>query len=169
MLRLLLASAAAAFSVSHAEVVSTSATGFRLQHEATSPLAPDALWARLMEPATWWDGDHSYSGDAANLSLGDKAGDYWREDWAEGSVIHGQILVVKSGEELLLSAPFGPLVETGAACVWKIQIQPSEDGGTVITSTHLIAGSPGTGLEELAGPVDFVMSNGINRLAAAPE
>ena len=120
-----------------------------------------------MEPKEWWDGDHSYSGDASNLSMADTAGSYWREDWDGGSVIHGQVLMVKEGEQLILSAPFGPLISTGATCIWTIKLSATDDGGTQISSTHTVAGAPGTGLEDLAGPVDFVMGNGIARLAGA--
>ncbi|NNU17686.1 hypothetical protein HK107_15245 [Parvularcula sp. ZS-1/3] len=157
-----------ALGIASAEVVTASDTGFKLKHEAVSPLAPDALWERLMEPSEWWDGAHSYSGDAANLSMEDSAGSYWREDWEGGSVIHGQILTVMKGKQLVLSAPFGPLHATGAECIWTIILAPAEGGGTKISSTHTVAGSEGTGLQELAGPVDFVMGNGIMRLAEAP-
>lgn len=156
------------FGVASAEVVSASDTGFKLKHEAVSTLEPAALWERLMEPSQWWDGEHSYSGDAANLSMGDTAGSYWREEWEGGSVIHGQVLMVMKGKQLVLSAPFGPLQATGAACIWTISLAPAANGGTKISSTHTVSGAAGNGLWELPEPVDFVMGNGIKRLAAKP-
>ena len=159
------ASIASLWAVSTAEVVSSSDSGFVLSHEATSELAPDALFARMMDPSTWWDPEHSYSGKAANLSMGNRAGDYWREDWAGGSVIHGQVLQVINGQMLMLSAPFGPLAATGAECIWTIRITQGENGGTKIISSHTVVGGPDSGLAAMAGPVDFVMGNGINRLA----
>ncbi|MCQ8185930.1 hypothetical protein [Parvularcula maris] len=158
--------AAVTASTASAEVVSSSETGFTLSHEAVSPLAPSELWQRLMQPAEWWDPDHTYSGDAGNLSMGEEAGAYWREDWDGGSVIHGQVLLSKKGEELVLSAPFGPLISTAADCRWTIRLSPAEGGGTTITSSHVVAGSKGTGLKDLAGPVDYVMGAGVRRLAA---
>lgn len=156
-------------SLARAEVVTSSESGFELRHEATSLLEPYELWDILIEPKVWWDGNHTYSGDAANLSLGGKkAGSYWREDWDGGSVIHGQVLTAMEDSKLVLSAPFGPLQGTGATCIWTITLSPAEGGGTLIRSRHVIAGAPGTGLEELAGPVDRVMSNGIERLAVTP-
>jgi len=149
-----------------AEVISSSGTGFQLAHEAQSSRSPDELFARLMEPSQWWDPEHSYSGDASNLSMADEAGAYWREDWRGGSVIHGQVLQVIQGKMLMLSAPFGPLAATGAKCIWTISLEPSKEGGTVIKSTHRVVGGPETGLAELSGPVDFVMGRGIQRLAA---
>lgn len=163
----ILALVAFSLGTTRAEVIEASEEHFVLVHEEVSPLAPDALWDRLMEPALWWDPNHTYSGDAANLSMEDTAGSYWREDWDTGSVIHGQVLLVKEGEELILSAAFGPLISTAADCRWTIRLEATENGGTLIKSSHTVAGAPGTGLEDLADPVDFVMGNGIKRLAAA--
>ncbi|MEM7742017.1 MAG: hypothetical protein AAF225_14610 [Pseudomonadota bacterium] len=155
-------------SPSFAEVTASSPSGFTLRHEASSLLSPDELWQRLVSPSTWWADDHTYSGDASNISpLGD-AGSAWREDWDNGSVVHGRVLLVKTEEELVLSAPFGPLLYTGAECIWRIQIAPAEGFGTLITSSHTVVGRPGTGLEELAPAVDFVMGAGIKSLARDP-
>jgi hypothetical protein len=151
--------------LAHGEILFQDQSGFALRHEVSTTLAPGEVWDRLLEPNTWWDPEHTYSGDAANLSLADEAGAYWREDWSGGSVLHGQILLMKTGEQLVLSAPFGPLMATGARCIWSITLTPDGQGGTTIQSTHRVVGAPGTGLEELAGPVDFVMGNGLRRLA----
>lgn len=155
----------AASTTAKAEVVSSSDSGFVLSHEATSTLAPDALFARMMDPSRWWDPEHSYSGKATNISMGNRAGDHWREDWAGGSVIHGEVLQVINGQMLMLSAPFGPLAATGAECIWTIRLTPTEDGGTKVMSSHVVVGGSDTGLASMAGPVDFVMGNGITRLA----
>lgn len=160
-----LAAACSIMAIASAEVISSSDDGFRLTHEATSELPPEDLFARMMKPWTWWDGAHTFSGDANNLSMGDKAGAYWREDWEGGSIIHGQILQVINGKALMLSAPFGPLAPAGATCVWTILISEGEDGGSAILSTHTVSGVPGTGLEELASAVDSVMVAGVERLA----
>ncbi|MEO1043025.1 MAG: hypothetical protein AAFX52_12115 [Pseudomonadota bacterium] len=154
------------FAPAAAEVSSASERGFTLRHEATSVQSPDEVWQRLMNPATWWADDHTYSADASNISPLGKAGSYWREDWQTGSVVHGRVLLVKDGEELVLSAPFGPLLYTGAECIWSIKLTPADGGGTRITSSHTVVGGEGTGLKELAPAVDFVMGAGIASLAS---
>ncbi|MEO1656761.1 MAG: hypothetical protein AAFR65_03495 [Pseudomonadota bacterium] len=148
-----------------AEVLSSNEAGFTLSHQASSSLAPEELWDRLMAPSTWWADDHTYSGDASNISDLGEAGSAWREDWETGSVVHGRVLLVKGGEELVLSAPFGPLLYTGAECIWAIKLSPGEDGGTLITSSHTVVGGEGTGIKDLAPAVDFVMGAGIASLA----
>ncbi|MEM9286277.1 MAG: hypothetical protein AAGA39_10360, partial [Pseudomonadota bacterium] len=108
------------FAPAWAEVISSSETGFTLRHQAVSPQSPGDVWERLMNPAAWWADDHTYSADASNIAPLGEAGSLWREDWETGSVVHGRVLLVKDGEELVLSAPFGPLLYTGAECIWSI-------------------------------------------------
>ena len=115
-----------------AEIVSASDTHFMLRHEAYSALGTDDLWERLVEPASWWHPDHTYSGDSANLSLDATAGGLWREAWEGGSVSHGRVLYVKRGQQLRMAAPFGPLQGLGAYTIWTISITPAENGSKVV-------------------------------------
>ena len=68
-----------ACTAAHADIVESSDAHYVLKHEATSTLAPDALWARLIVPSSWWHPDHTYSGKAENLSLDPRAGGLWRQ------------------------------------------------------------------------------------------
>lgn len=136
-----------------------------LKHEAVSTLTPDALWQKLIEPANWWHPDHTYSGDAKNLSLDANAGGVWREDWPDGSVEHGRVLLVLENKQLRLNAPFGPLQETGANVVWTVTISSGDDG-TKVTFDEVANGTASSNLDELAPAVDFVKTEAINRLIA---
>lgn len=146
-----------------ADIVKTSADHYTLKHEATSEMTPDLLWARLIKPEVWWHPEHSYSGVAANLSLDATAGGLWREDWADGSVAHGQILSVQTGKQLRLNAPFGPLQGLGVNVVWTITITPDGEGSKVIFD-EVANGTPESGLDALAPAVDFVKGEAIKRL-----
>ena len=148
-----------------ADIVKAHADHYTLKHEATSVMAPDVLWARLVKPETWWHPDHSYSGVSENLSLDAVAGGFWREDWAGGSVAHGEVLYVKPGEQLRLSAPFGPLQERAVNVVWMITIVP-EGGGSKVIFDEVANGTSESGLDALAPAVDFVKSEAIKRLVA---
>ena len=151
-----------------AEVVSASPDHYTLRQQGASPLAPDALWARLIEPASWWHPDHTYSGDSANLSLKAKAGGVWREDWDGGSVFHGEVLMARKGKTLRLDAPFGPLQEMGVSVVWTITLTPDEEtGGTTVTFDEIANGTAASKLDELAPAVDFVKTEAMARLTAA--
>lgn len=146
-----------------AEVLSSSATHFSLRHSATSTLSASELWDRLIDPASWWHPDHTYSGDSKNLTLELKAGGLWQESWEENAVAHGEVLFVEKGKTLRMNAPFGPLQSLGAYCIWTISIAPVEDGSTV-TFTETAVGPPTAMLNEVAAAVDFVKNEAIQRL-----
>ena len=146
-----------------AEIVSASDTHFVLRHEATSPLAVEDLWDRLIDPASWWHPDHTYSGDAANLTLEPEVGGLWREDWDSGSVSHGKVLYIETAKSLRMEAPFGPLQGLGAYTIWTITLTESVDG-TVVVFDEVSTGPPTADMSETARAVDFVKSEAIGRL-----
>ena len=151
-----------------AEIVSAAPDHYKLRHEATSSLAPDKLWERLIQPETWWADAHTYSGSARHLSLQDFAGGYWREDWDQNGVIHGTVLTVLDGEMLRLDAPFGPLQGMGVTVVWTITLEATDDGGTKVVFDEVANGSSESALDQIAPAVDFVKQEAITRLTGEP-
>ena len=149
----------------NADVIAASSGHYTLRHEAVSPLAPDAIWNRLVHPETWWSPAHSYSGDAANLSLDLRAGGLWKEEWNGGAVAHGTVLYINPGEQLRLSAPFGPLQSLAVNVVWTITILPEGTGSRVIFD-EVANGSDASNLDKIAGAVDGVKAEAIARLVA---
>ncbi|MHA7900379.1 MAG: SRPBCC family protein [Henriciella sp.] len=148
-----------------AEVVTASPDHFTLKLEAETELAPNEVWARLIVPSEWWQSDHTYSGDAKNLSLDAQAGGLWREDWDGGSVWHGTVIQAHENKSLVLSAPFGPLQRLAVTSVWTITLTPNEAGGTKITFDHVTNGTDASGLDQMAPAVDFVKGAALASLA----
>lgn len=148
-----------------AEVVASAPDHFTLKLEAETDLSPDELWERLVNPSNWWLSDHSFSGDANNLSLDAQPGGLWREDWDAGSVWHGTVLQAQPGKTLVLSAPFGPLQGLAVNSVWTISLTPTDNGGTQITFDHVTNGTAASNLDALAPAVDFVKSEALKSLA----
>ncbi|MBI1393088.1 MAG: hypothetical protein GC152_10145 [Alphaproteobacteria bacterium] len=148
-------------TAARAEVIETGPDHFRLGLEATSPLPPDRLRRRLIDPSDWWSGDHTYSGDASNLALDLQPGGLWSETWAGGAVAHGRVLMFRTGEMLRLEAPFGPLQGLGVAAVWTISISPDGDGSKVRFD---YVANGGDDLEPLAAAVDSVKSAALKNL-----
>ena len=153
------------FTNARGEIVSASASHYVLRHEATTAMSPAATWQRLVDPASWWHPDHTYSGDAANLSLDLEAGGLWKEEWPGGSVAHGKVVFVAPGDTLRLEAPFGPLQGIGAWTVWTISLEPIA-GGTRVVFDETSIGPPTADLAELAKAVDFVKGEAMRRLTA---
>src|SRR5256885_11892743 len=79
---------AAQFIPVHAEVVESGANGFALQRTVHIAANPERVFTALIQPAKWWDSEHTFSGNAANLSIDTKAGGCFCETWNGGSVQH---------------------------------------------------------------------------------
>lgn len=150
-----------------AEVVSSSPTHFELRLEAASSLSAEALWDRLVDPAAWWHPSHTYSGDAANLSLDVRPGGLWKEEWDGGSVLHGRVLFIQPGSTLRLEAPFGPLQSIGAYTIWTITITATDEGSLVVFD-EVSTGPPTADMAGLAPAVERVKAEAIGRLASPP-
>lgn len=155
--------------VAHSEVVDSSPAHFTLRLEAETEQTPNEVWARLIEPSSWWLPEHTYSGASSNLSLDAQAGGLWREDWDAGSVWHGTVLQAQPGKTLVLSAPFGPLQGLAVTSVWTISLIPTDTGGTEITFDHVTNGTAASNLHALAPAVDYVKSEALKSLARPQE
>ena len=148
-----------------AEVVTAQPDHFTLKLEAETPLTPEQVWTRLVEPSDWWLSAHTYSGESDNLTLDPQAGGLWREDWEDGSVWHGVVLQAHPEKSLTLSAPFGPLQGLAVTSIWTITLTPMESGGTNIRFDHVTNGSQASNLQDLAAAVDGVKAEALQSLA----
>lgn len=149
-----------------AEIVDSGEDYYVLSHSAESALTIEQVWKRLSEPSSWWHPDHTYSGDANNLSLDLRAGGHWQEKWGEHSVLHGTVLNVIHQKSIRLDAPFGPLQEKAATVIWTIELEPIENG-TRIKFSETATGAAVSQLAELSKAVDYVKSEAIKRLASS--
>ena len=57
-----------------AEVVETSSQGFVTQDMAEVAASPMETWLALIRPGEWWNDAHTWSADAANMTLTPQAG-----------------------------------------------------------------------------------------------
>ncbi len=146
-----------------AEIVSSSENHFELRHVAPSNRSAESMWQRLLQPASWWHPDHTYSGSSTNLSLDPRAGGLWLEEWPGGSVAHGEVVYVKEGNVLRLNAPFGPLQELGAYTIWTITVTAT-DGGSQVVFDEISHGPVTADMAEIAKAVDYVKGEAIRRL-----
>lgn len=103
--------AAAAASPAMAEVKSATPAGFAVEAKVVVPASPAQAYAALARIGAWWDSAHSYSGDAANMTLDPKVGGCFCETIPKGNgaVEHGRIIYAQPGETLRLQSALGPL------------------------------------------------------------
>jgi hypothetical protein len=160
-------------SPASAEVVDSSAAGFVVRQSADVSASPEAVWSELLKPAGWWSGQHSYSGNAANLSIDPRAGGCFCEVLPSavspraaprGSVEHMRVLYAEQARVLRLSGGLGPLQSEATQGTLTIALRPI-DGGTRIMWEYVVGGYIRQKVEQIAPAVDAVLGEQISRLA----
>ena len=147
-----------------AEVSEAAADHFLIGFSARVEAPPAKVYAALAEVARWWSAEHTWSGQAANLSLKAEAGGCFCERWAAGSVEHGRVVMALKNELLRLDAALGPLQERALNGVLSFSLQPMDDGATRLDVDYRVNASSGGGLEKIAPAVDNVLATQIDRL-----
>ncbi len=155
--------ALAASVAARAELAETGEHGFTIRHALDVAVEPAAAYAALIDVAAWWDPEHSYSGDAASLSLDAAAGGCFCEVWDGGSVVHAQVLQVFENASLRMTGALGPLQAMGLSSIHEWTLEPIADA-TRITYVNRVRGWPGDDLEALAPIVDGVQVGQMERL-----
>jgi uncharacterized protein YndB with AHSA1/START domain len=147
-----------------ADVVNAEAGGFQIKTTLTIAAPPAKVYAGLLKPAKWWSSEHTWSGDAANLSLSGKAGGCFCEKLEHGgSVLHMLVIYAAPGSELRLSGALGPLQTEAAQGVLSISLA-AKDEGTELTETYTVGGYTKGGWVAWAPDVDAVVTEQLNRL-----
>lgn len=140
---------------------------FVVAAEAEIAASPEAVWRALTRIDRWWNGAHTFSGDARRLSLDPRAGGCFCERWGNGqSVEHARVVMVFEHEgvrTLRLQGALGPLQEMGATGILTFTIAPHASGAK-LTMTYRVSGDPSLGLDALAPLVDGVLNEQFARL-----
>ena len=165
MRSLLIAAALAALSPAvRAEVVDAQPNGFEVRQVVHIAAPPDRVYRAMAEIGHWWDGVHSFSGDAAHLSLEPKVGGCFCEALPDGgSVMHLRVVYAQPGKMMRLEGVLGPLQGLGATGHLTWSLAP-KDGGTDLVQTYDVGGYAKGGLNGLASPVDNVLGHQAARL-----
>ena len=147
-----------------AEVKSSSPIGFEVQNKRTVASPPAAAYAALGRIRSWWSKDHTYSGDAANLSLGLNAGECFCERLPGGGTVeHMRVVFAQPGETLRLHGALGPLQAEAAAGTLTFALKAVK-GGTEITQSYIVGGFVRGGADKLAPLVDKVLAEQLDGL-----
>jgi uncharacterized protein YndB with AHSA1/START domain len=147
-----------------AETSDVSSSGFTITHAVAVDSDPQKVWQAFTQLPAWWNSAHTWSGQAANLSLDATAGGCWCERWGNGaSAVHGRVLLAIPGSVLRLQAGLGPLMEMPVTGVLTFGTA-RRDGATRLRVTYRVAGAPDAGLDKLATAVDGVIGEQVRRL-----
>lgn len=155
-----------------AKVVASTDTAFVTRSEVVVEAAPASVWSDLVVPAKWWDPEHTWSGQAANLSLEPRAGGCFCEllgtgepGAPRGSVEHLHVVQVLSGRLLRMTGGLGPLQSEPVGAVFTITLASAGEG-TRIGFEYKVSGLVTIKGGDIVGAVDGVLSAQLARLAA---
>ena len=154
-----------------AEVAASSDAGFVSHHEAEVPVPPAEVWDWMLRPGDWWNSEHTYSGDAANMTIEPVAGGCFCETipaengLPAGEVEHMRVVYVDPRVRTLrLSGGLGPLQAEALTGTLTMTVQPSATGSKIAWD-YVVGGYARMPLKELAPVVDAVVGEQLSRLA----
>lgn len=161
---LLAAAIGLAASSAQAAVTARSDTAFTATYSQMVAGSPAQVYAALAKVGAWWNPAHTYSGDAANVTLSLTPGGCLCEALPGGGVQHGVVLMAWRARNLVrLQAALGPLQGATTNAILTIEAKSAPDGKVEIAASYRVIG--GEGLGRLADPVDGVVGEQIARLA----
>ncbi len=160
ILALILATAAPAA----AEVVDSTVNGFAVRNTAQIAAHPSRVYNAAVDLVSrWWNPAHTFSGNAANLTLDARPGGCLCERINNGGVAHLTVIYVVVQQEIRFSGALGPLQQTGVAgsMTWKLT---ESAGGTSFEWSYTAGGYMPGGLAAVAPAVDAVLAGQLQRL-----
>jgi hypothetical protein len=93
-----------------AEVIEKDADHFVLRYSVGLETTPDDIYGAIGEVGQWWNGAHTYTGDARHLTLPLNVGACFCEAMPDGTNFeHGRVVEADPNLGVLLDAPLGPL------------------------------------------------------------
>lgn len=160
LMTLVLAAAAPAA----AEVVESSANGFAVRNTAQIAAHPSRVYNAAVDlVGRWWNPAHTFSKNAANLTLEARPGGCLCERITNGGVVHLTVIYVAMQQEIRFTGALGPLQQTGiaASMTWKLS---ESAGGTAFEWSYTAGGYMPGGLQAIAPAVDAVLGGQLQRL-----
>jgi hypothetical protein len=147
-----------------AEVADSGSSGFTIKTTLTIQASPEEVYRRLIRVGDWWDPTHTFSGDSHNLTIEEKPGGCFCEKLPnEGGVRHMQVVYVETGKTLRMIGGLGPLQSMAATGSMTIGLA-SAGTGAKLELTYAVTGYAPGGMNNLAAPVDSVLTQQFTRL-----
>jgi hypothetical protein len=146
-----------------ADVADSAASGFTVKITTNIHEPPADVYRRLIRVGDWWSPEHTFSGDAHNLSIEERPMGCFCEKLPNGGAVrHMRVVFLWPGKLLRLSGGLGPLQEMAATGSMSFKLSPAE-GGTKLEFTYAVAGYTPQGMNALAPIVNQVLTEQINR------
>ncbi|SET57511.1 SRPBCC family protein [Thalassotalea agarivorans] len=154
------------FNSALADVTYVKDNGFESVNKVRIMATPEVIYKTLTSQVhLWWNSDHTWSGDANNMSIDATAGGCFCEKLVGGgSVKHLEVVFAQPPLTLRMSGALGPLQQfaIAGAQTWEIKAIDKESSELILT--YRVTGTLEKGLSDWAAPVDFVHNEQLQRL-----
>lgn len=150
-----------------AEVVDKGPSHFRLKFTQQIAAPPSKVFKAIGEVGQWWDGAHTYSGNASNMTLPLTANGCFCEAVMNGGVRHGVVEAVIPNSLIRVDAALGSLQDEGVSAALAFNLK-AKDGGTELVTTYNVGGARDF-VVSIAPAVDGVLGAAVKRLKAYVE
>lgn len=153
-----------------AEVVQATAGGFEIKQVATVDAPIQQTWDTLRSPQRWWDKEHTYSENSANLYLdGQATGCFCERIPGQGSVEHAHIVYVQAPRMIRMTGALGPLQAEAVTGTLTFKLDSEGSKATRVTLSYVVGGYVRAGADTLAPKVDEVLGLQLVNLKSAAE
>lgn len=144
-------------------------TGFVVRHSVTIAAPADRVYDTLTRQiGSWWNPDHTHSGDARNLSIDPKPGGCFCEALPNGGgVEHARVIYLAPRSLVRLSGALGPLQASGATGTLTWSLASTTEGstaGTTVQMTYSVGGFIGGPFDAIAPLVQSVLAEQLDRM-----
>jgi uncharacterized protein YndB with AHSA1/START domain len=147
-----------------ADVVEATANGMQIRHVVAIAAPAATVYSAFLKVERWWDKEHTYSGDAANLTLAAAPGGCFCEKLPEGGgAVHLTVVNVAPNKRMTLTGALGPLQTTGVTGALSFSFVPKASGSQIVM-VYNVGGYYPNGLQSVAGAVDDVLLHQLQRL-----
>jgi hypothetical protein len=143
-----------------AEVKHAAANGFTLENVVEVPTDAMTAWKALVgDVDRWWPADHTWWGEAGELSIEPRAGGCFCERHGDQQALHMLVTFVDPGRQLRLTGGLGPLQGMGLHGVLEFRLEPgAAPGATRVTMFYRAGGYTPDDLAPFAKVVDSVQA-----------
>jgi len=158
-----------------AELTQADENSFISRHEVVVEASPKQVWLALISPADWWRSEHTWSGEATNLTLTPQAGGCFCETIPEvdepgrftlqGSVEHMRVIQAYPEVALRMQGALGPLQSEPVTGILTIAISEVDEGTRIVWEYH-VGGTMRYEVPVISKAVDAVMGAQLGALAA---
>jgi hypothetical protein len=168
MLRFLPIVLAAAISMpaAMASVTNKADNGFTVSYKANLKTSPAKAYAAFIAIGSWWGSDHTFSGDAKNLTIEARQGGCWCETLPGGGFVrHLDVVQARPNQSLVFSGGLGPLsfmAVSGPMIVTFTKLKSE----TEVSLTYTVGGYDPDRFAKMSLAVDQVLSAQFQNYAA---